>query len=106
MIKHALFVRLEAKPGKEQAVADFLAVGLVMAAREATTPVWFALKLSPTTFGIFDAFASEEGRQAHLDGNIANVLAAHADEMLASPPTIESIDVLGMKNEVSYVNRS
>ena len=100
MIRNALFVRLEAKPGKEQAVADFLAVGLVMAAQEVTTPIWFALKLSPTTFGIFDAFASEEDRQAHLHGSIANALAVHADEMLASPPSIEPIDVLGMKNQL------
>jgi quinol monooxygenase YgiN len=101
MIRNALFVRLEAKPGKEQAVADFLAVGLVMAAKEATTPIWFALKLSPTTFGIFDAFASDEDRQTHLTGSIANALKAHADEMLASPPSIESIEVLGMKNQLA-----
>ena len=78
MIKRALFVRLEAQPGKEQAVADFLAAGLEMAGREATTPIWFALKLSPTTFGVFDAFASEEDRQAHLQGSIAKALMAHA----------------------------
>ena len=98
MIKHALFVRLEAKPGKEQAVADFLIDGLEMANRESTTPIWFALKLSPTTFGVFDAFASEADRQAHLSGSIASALMASADEMLASPPSIEPIDVLGMKN--------
>jgi hypothetical protein len=63
MIKHAFFVRLEAKPGKEQAVADFLTAGLDMTNRETTTPIWFALKLSPTTFGVFDAFASEEDRK-------------------------------------------
>ena len=101
MIKHALFVRLEAKPGKEQAVADFLTAGLEMTNREATTPIWFALKLSPTTFGVFDAFASEEDRQAHLHGSMANALMTRADEMLASPPSIESIDVLGMKNQLS-----
>jgi quinol monooxygenase YgiN len=101
MIERALFVRLEAKPGKEQAVADFLAAGLEMVGREATTPIWFALKLSPTTFGVFDAFASEEDRQTHLHGSIAKALMAHADEMLASPPSIESIDVLGMKNQLA-----
>jgi quinol monooxygenase YgiN len=101
MIKHALFVRLEAKPGKEQAVADFLAAGLEMASGEATTPIWLALKLSPTTFGVFDAFASEEDRQAHLHGDIAKALTAHAAEMLARPPSIESIDVLGMKNRLA-----
>jgi len=98
MIKHALFVRLEAKPGKERAVADFLAAGLEMTNREATTPIWFALKLSPTTFGVFDAFASEEDRQAHLAGDMADALMARVDEMLASPPSIELIDVLAMKN--------
>lgn len=101
MITHALFVRLEAKPGKEQAVTDFLTAGLDMTNREATTPVWFALKLSPTTYGVFDAFASEEDRQAHLLGNMANALMARADEMLASPPSIEPIDVLAMKNQLA-----
>ena len=100
MIRNALFVRLEAKPGKEQAVADFLAAGLDMAGQETTTPIWFALKLSPTTFGVFDAFASEADRQAHLHGSIAAALMTQADEMLASPPSIESIDVLGMKNQL------
>ncbi|KPD18280.1 antibiotic biosynthesis monooxygenase [Burkholderia sp. ST111] len=101
MIRTALFVRLEAKPGKEQELADFLAAGLEMARQEATTPIWFALKLSPTTFAIFDAFASEEDRQVHLQGDIAKALMAHADELLASPPSIESIDVLGMKNQLA-----
>jgi hypothetical protein len=64
MIKHALFVRLEAKPGKDKEVAQFLQAGLGMAQQEGTTPVWFALQLGPATFGIFDAFADEAGRQA------------------------------------------
>ena len=101
MIKHALFARLEAKPGKEQAVADFLAAGLDMANQEATTPIWFALRLSPTTFGIFDAFSSEADRQAHLNGPIAQALMANASELLASPPVIEAIDVLGLKNQAA-----
>ena len=101
MIKYALFVRLEARPGKEQAVAEFLASGLSMANQEATTPIWFALRLSATTFGIFDAFESADDRQTHLHGPIAQALMAHADELLARPPTIESIDVLGMKNQAA-----
>ncbi|MBC8742901.1 antibiotic biosynthesis monooxygenase [Paraburkholderia sp. UCT31] len=101
MIKKALFVRLEARPGKEQAVADFLDAGLEMTNREATTPIWFALKLSPTTFGVFDAFASEEDRQAHLAGDMANSLMTRVEEMLASPPSVELIDVLAMKNELA-----
>jgi quinol monooxygenase YgiN len=98
MIKLALFVRLEAKPGKEAAVAKFLEAGLALANQEATTPIWFALKLSPTTFGVFDAFHDESGRQAHLAGPIAQALMAKAPELLAAPPVIERIDVLGLKN--------
>jgi len=98
MITCGLFVRLEAKPGKEQAVADFLEAGLELTNQEVTTPIWFALQLSPSTFGVFDAFASEEDRLAHLAGNMANSLMARVDELLASPPSIEFLDVLGMKN--------
>ncbi|MGF6776345.1 putative quinol monooxygenase [Paraburkholderia sp. GAS334] len=101
MIKKALFVRLEAKPGKERSLADFLDAGLEMTNREATTPIWFALKFSPTTFGVFDAFASDEDRQAHLAGDMANSLMARVEEMLASPPSVELIDVLAMKNKLA-----
>ena len=97
MIKQALFVRLEAKPGKEAELAQFLQAGLGMAQQEATTPVWFALQIGPSTFGIFDAFYDEAGRQAHLDGPIAQALGANAATLLAKPPLIEPIDVLGAK---------
>ena len=97
MIKQALFVRLEAKPGKEAELAQFLQAGLGMARQEATTPVWFALQIGPSTFGIFDAFYDEAGRQAHLDGPIAQALGANAATLLAKPPLIEPIDVLGAK---------
>ena len=100
-IKCGLLVRLEAKPGKEQAVADFLAAGVEMTNRETGTPIWFALKLSPTTFGVFDAFASEEDRQAHLGGNMAKSLMSRVDEMLAKPPSVEPVDILGMKNQLA-----
>jgi quinol monooxygenase YgiN len=93
----ALFVRLEAKPGKESAVAKFLETGLALANQEPTTPVWFALRLGPTTFGVFDAFANESGRQAHLNGPIAKALMAQAPELFSKPPAIEPIDVLGAK---------
>jgi quinol monooxygenase YgiN len=98
MPKLALFVRLEAKPGKEADVAKFLETGLALARQEATTPIWFALRLSPSTFGIFDAFHDEAGRELHLHGPIAQALMAAAPELLSRPPTIESIDVLGLKN--------
>jgi quinol monooxygenase YgiN len=97
MIKKALFVRLEAKPGKEKELAQFLQAGLDMAQQEAATPVWFALQLSPSTFGIFDAFRDEAGRQAHLNGPIAQALGANASKLLAKEPSIERIDVLGAK---------
>jgi quinol monooxygenase YgiN len=97
MLNVGLFVRLEAKPGKEKAVADFLETGLQMANEEQTTPVWFALKLGPSTFGVFDAFTNDEGRQNHLTGRIATALMANAPDLLATPPIIERLDVLGAK---------
>ncbi len=98
MIKYALFARLEAKPGKEDDVAKFLEAGLAMAREEKTTPIWFALRLSPSTFGVFDAFEDEAGRQAHLSGPIAQALMAKAPELFATAPSIEPIEVLGLKN--------
>jgi quinol monooxygenase YgiN len=97
MLSLGLFVRLEARPGREQEVADFLQQGLQMANQEATTPLWFALRLSPSTFGVFDAFADESGRQAHLNGPIARALMAQASRLLAAPPSIEKTEVLGAK---------
>src|ERR1041384_5043636 len=97
MVKYALFARLEAKPGKENEVAKFLETGLALARQEATTPIWFALRLGPTTFGVFDAFDDEAGRQAHLQGPIAQALMQQAPELLAQPPSIEPIDLLGVK---------
>jgi len=97
MPKLALFVRLEAKSGKENEVAKFLEKGLEMANQEATTPVWFALRFGPSTFGVFDAFADETGRQNHLSGPIAKALMANAAELLATPPAIERVEVMGAK---------
>src|SRR5262245_57299016 len=97
MVNVGLFVRLEAKPGKENAVASFLATGLKLAKEEPTTAVWFALRLGPSTFGVFDAFADEKGRQNHLSGKIAAALMASAPELFATPPVIEPLDVLGAK---------
>jgi quinol monooxygenase YgiN len=97
MVKYALFARLEAKPGKENDVAKFLETGLTLAQQESTTPIWFALRLGPTTFGIFDAFTDEAGRQTHLNGPIAQALMAQASELLSQAPSIEPIDVLGAK---------
>ena len=97
MLKLALFARLEAKAGKEEDVAAFLRQGLQLASQETTTPLWFALRLSPTTFAIFDAFKDEAGRQAHLNGPIAKALMTQAPNLLATPPAIERVEVLGAK---------
>jgi quinol monooxygenase YgiN len=100
-ISCGLFVRLEARPGKEQAVADFLAAGLKLTNREATTPIWFVLQLSPKTFGVFGGFARGEDRRAHLAGDIIKALMFRVDELLAKPPLIEEVDVLAMKNPLA-----
>lgn len=97
MLSVGLFARLEAKPGKEGEVAAFLMQGLDLANQEATTPLWFALRLGPSTFAIFDAFRDEKGRQGHLEGPIAKALMAQASTLLATPPVIERLDVLGAK---------
>jgi quinol monooxygenase YgiN len=96
-LKHSLFVRLEAKPGKEREVEAFLAQGLELANAEATTPLWFSLKLSERAYAIFDSFYDEAGRQTPLNGPIAKALMAKAPELLAVPPSIEPLDVLGVK---------
>ena len=97
MSKFALFVRLEAKPGQEAAVAAFLAGALPLANAELGTIAWFALQFGPSTFGVFDTFADEQGRQAHLRGPIAAALMANAAALLSTPPNIEKIDLLAAK---------
>ena len=97
MVKLALFVRLEAKPGKEAAVADFLAGALPLANAETGTTAWFALKFGPSTFGVFDAFRDEAGRAAHLNGPIADALMANAASLLSEAPKIEHVDLLAAK---------
>jgi quinol monooxygenase YgiN len=96
-VRKALLARLEAKPGKEAALKELLVGALALANQEARTTVWFALQLGPSTFGVFDAFADEEGRQAHLDGAIAQALMANAPELLSKPPQIDPVEVLAAK---------
>ena len=97
MVHVALLARLEAKPGKEDEVANLLRSALPLANAEPATTVWFALRLGPSTFGVFDAFPNEAGRQAHLAGQIAAALMAKAPDLLAEPPTIEPVEVLAAK---------
>lgn len=97
MVKKALFVRLVAKAGKEKDVADLLLGGLALVEKEPATTAWFGIRLSSSTFGIFDAFPDNAGREAHLAGRVAAALKAKAGELLATPPTIEEADVLAAK---------
>ncbi len=96
-VKVALFVQLEAKPGKEEEVANFLRSGLSLVQQEPGTVAWFGVRLGPTTFGIFDAFPDESGRQAHLNGKVAAALKEKAGDLFAEPPSIEKVDVLAAK---------
>jgi quinol monooxygenase YgiN len=97
MVTVALLVRLEAKPGKEVEVEEFLKGGLAIVEGEPATTAWFAIRLGPSTFGIFDAFPDDAGRQAHLSGQVAAALMAKAPDLLAQPPSIEKVDVLAAK---------
>ncbi|WP_420992611.1 putative quinol monooxygenase [Cupriavidus sp. 30B13] len=97
MVKLALWVPLHAKPGKEKEVEAFLLGGLPLVQEEGGTTAWFALKLGPSMYGIFDAFEDEQGRQAHLSGKVAAALMARAPDLFAKPPSIEKMDVLAAK---------
>ena len=93
----ALWVKLDAKPGKEGALDAFLRSALPLVQEEPATLAWFAIRLGPSTFGIFDAFPDDAGRQAHLTGKVAAALMAKAPELLAASPSIEKVDVLAAK---------
>lgn len=97
MVHVALFVRLEAKPGKEEEVETFLMDGLSAVMQEPATTAWFGIRLGPNTFGIFDAFPNEAGRQAHLSGKVAAALMAKAGDLFSEPPSIQKVDVLAAK---------
>ena len=97
MVTTALYVRLEAKSGKESEVENFLRGGLAVVQEEPATTAWFALRMGPSTFGSFDAFPDDAGRQAHLSGRVAAALMAKASEPLAEPPSIAKVDVLAAK---------
>lgn len=92
----ALWVRLEAKPGKENEVESFLQQGRSLVQQEPGTISWYAIRLGKSTFGIYDTFADESGRQAHLSGKVAAALKEKAD-LFAQPPSIEKVDVIASK---------
>lgn len=97
MVTVGLFVRLEAKPGREAAVADFLRGALPLVQIESATNPWFAVQMGPSSFGIFDAFPDDAGRQTHLSGPVGAALKEKASELFAQPPAIEKLDVLASK---------
>lgn len=97
MVNVALFVRLEAKPGKEAEVESFLRGGLALVEEEPGTITWYGVKLGPSTYGIFDTFPNEAGRQTHLSGRVAAALMAQAPDLFAQPPVIEKVEVLAAK---------
>ena len=97
MLKYGLLAKLEAKPGMEREVATLLAGALPIAQGEHETRTWYAFRSGPTSFGIFDTFEDEHGREAHLQGQIAKALMDNADALLASPPTIEKVDLMAAK---------
>jgi quinol monooxygenase YgiN len=96
-VTKALWVPLEAKPGKEADVAEFLEGGRSLVEEEPDTTAWFAIRLDATRFAIFDVFPDDSGRQAHLSGRVAEALMARADELFAQPPDIQQADVIASK---------
>ena len=96
-VRTGLYVRLEAKPGQEEAVATFLKSALPLVQREPATVTWYAIRLGPNVFGIYDTFSDDQGREAHLAGQVAAALMQKAPELLASPPAIQKLEVLAAK---------
>jgi quinol monooxygenase YgiN len=103
MVKLGLLIRLQARPGKADAVAEFLGSALPLALAEPATTTWFAIQMGPSTFGIFDAVPDESGRQGHLSGRIGTALMAKAPDLLKRPPNIEKIDILASKLPASQI---
>ena len=97
MEKFSILARLEAKAGKEKEVLEFLKSALPLAEGEPGTIRWYALQIGPSTFGIFDTFETEQGREAHLNGPIAAALMANASSLLAKDPILEKVDLLAIK---------
>ncbi|GHJ47804.1 hypothetical protein Cs7R123_51460 [Catellatospora sp. TT07R-123] len=97
MVQYGFYVRMEARPEKAEEVAQFLRDALALVEAEPRTITWFANRVGPTSFFIYDTFDDEEGRQIHFDGKVRQALLARADELFAEPPTITPVDVLTAK---------
>lgn len=96
-LTRGLLVRLDAKPGKEEELAAFLKSGRELAMAESGTVTWYAFRAGETSFGIFDTFESEEGRQAHLDGALAQALGDITPTLLARDPEMRTTDIVAAK---------
>ncbi len=97
MVTKALYVSLSAKAGKEAELEEFLKSALPLVLEEPQTNTWYAIKMNSSTFGIFDTFEDDAGRQAHLSGKVAAALMQHADDLLSEPPAIDQVDILAAK---------
>ena len=97
MVTRGFLATLVAKPGKGDELGDFLAGALPLAQAEPGTRTWYAIRIDEQTYGIFDSFVTEDDRQAHINGPIAQALMARADELLAEPPSIKPVDILAAK---------
>jgi quinol monooxygenase YgiN len=97
MDKLAIFALLHAKKGKEKEVEQFLKFAQPLAERETGTTTWYAVKLGPAEYGIFDTFKDEAGRNAHLTGEIAKALFAKAEDLFAAPPEVEKLEIVASK---------
>lgn len=97
MATKAIWVMLKAKPGKEEAVESFLKLGATMSVAEPATVTWYGVKLGPGTYGVFDTFNDEAGRDVHMNGEIAKALMAHASELFSNEIRIEMMDILADK---------
>jgi len=98
MNKFGILVTLQARPGKEREVEQFLSLATPLVAAEVSTTAWFAFKIGPATFGIFDTFRSEEGRSAHVNGEVARALFARAEELFVTRPQVQMVDIVAEKN--------
>jgi quinol monooxygenase YgiN len=106
MVKLGLYAQLEAKPGKEKEVEKFLQSAVPMVEEEQGTVAWFAIKMGPTTYGIFDVFEDEQGRQAHLSGKVGAALMSKAPELFAKTPSVDKNEILAAKLPASELRKA
>ena len=97
MNKVGILVTLQARAGKEADVEQLLSLATPLVAAEAGTTAWFAIKIGPQTFSIFDTFKNEEGRIAHVNGEVAKALFARAEELFVAPPQVQMVDIVAEK---------